>query len=276
MHPGDIDIKSDLELAIQLVELASGVILPHYQSCAIEWKQDGTEVTVADRAAEEVIRNRLATERPEDGVLGEEYGETKPSGDKKRNWIIDPIDGTAAFALGLPNFGTLIALAIDDEPVVGVIHLPALGETTYAAQGLGCWWRPNIESDPRRVQVASRVPLSEASASVGGPKSSDIHTRNGETPYRVRRLVGAVRKFRFVGDCVQHALVARGRLHLAVDTLMSPWDTAALVPCVEEAGGVTATVSGIRERVVFGGSLVTASDPTTLAETIQILSPEGP
>lgn len=268
------DRKDDLELALRLADHAAEAILPKFRRCAVEWKADGTEVTAADRAAEEIIRDLLERERPDDGVLGEEFGErgSKPGND--RRWVLDPIDGTAAFALGLPTFGTLISLLEKDEPVVGVIQLPAMGETTYAATGLGCWWRQAPGEEPERIRVSEPVPLSDAYASTTNPRSSDIICNPGQVPYRLGLLIRSVKKFRFVGDCVQFALVCRGRLNVAFDSVMAPWDIAALVPCVEEAGGVASSLDGSRDRIVFNRSLVTTSDRSLHDEVLRVLNPD--
>ncbi|MEW4567754.1 inositol monophosphatase family protein [Tautonia sp. JC769] len=264
----------DLALALTLAEAATEAILPYYRRCTVEWKPDGTEVTAADRAAEERIRDLLGKERPDDGVLGEEFGEQSGRNGSRRRWIIDPIDGTASFALGLPMFGTLIALVEDENPVVGVIHQPATGETTFAARGFGCWWRPSSVEPPERVRVAPPVPLSEAYASATGPHSSDLQATEGQIPYRLTALIRSARRFRFVGDCIQHALVCRGRLHIAWDSLMNPWDIAALVPCVEEAGGAVAAFDGSRERILSGGNLLSTSDRSLLEEVLRVLTPQ--
>ena len=265
--------RADLDLALGLAELAAAAILPHFRRCAIEWKPDGSEVTAADRDAEALIRRHLAIERPDDGVIGEEFEERPPSEGSDRRWIVDPIDGTSSFVLGLAGFGTLVALLEGGEPTVGVIHLPASGESTYAAVGLGCWYRPGPGLEAERVRVAEGVPLAEASVSTTGPHSSDIWALGGEIPYRLIPLIRSARQFRFVGDCLQHALVCRGRLHAAIDTLMNPWDIAALVPCVEEAGGVVTGLDGRREGIIHAGSLLTSCDSTLHRALLTLLAP---
>lgn len=274
-NPPTSELQSQLEFALELAGLAQQAILPYFHRCTIKRKADGTEVTEADRAAEERMRARIEARHPSHGILGEEFG-TKPStSGTDWMWVLDPLDGTAGFTLGMPNFGTLIALLEGEEPVLGVCHFPALGETVYAAKGLGCWWRPAPAQEPMQVAVADPVPLSEAVVSGGGPHSSDIQCQPGQTPYRLSALIHQARKFRFVLDCQQHALVCRGRLHAAVDTVMAPWDIAALVPCVEEAGGVATTVAGNRQGLVYGGSLLTSCNPALHREVVETLRPSA-
>lgn len=265
--------RPDLVLALSLADAAAEVILPTFRRCAVEWKPDGTEVTAADRAAEQRIREILARERPDDGILGEEFGEQPAREGNPRRWVIDPIDGTAAFALGLPMFGTLVALVEGDEPVVGVIHQPATGESTFAATGLGCWWRLAPGEEPERVRVAEAVPLADAYASTTALHSSDVRPTADQVPYRLSELARSSRRFRFVGDCIQYALVCRGRLHLAWDPVMCSWDVAAIVPCVEEAGGVVSGLDGNRDRILSARSLIASNSLALHEEAIRTLQP---
>jgi histidinol-phosphatase len=182
------------------------------------------------------------------------------------------VDGTASFTLAMPIFGTLVALLEDDEPIVGVIHLPAIGETVYAAKGMGCWFRAD-GIEPTRVQVNRVSSLKEAIASSSGVHSSDVFSNDGERRYGLSRVIRGARKFRFCGDCSQYALLCRGKLHVALDPVMSPWDIAALIPCVEEAGGVATSITGERERVVFSGSLLTTSSPMLHEVVLGLLQP---
>ncbi len=240
-----------LDFALQLAKAAEETILPYYQRCEASLKADGSEVTEADRRAESVIRDLIAERFPTHAVLGEELGGTLIP-DTPQQWIIDPIDGTTWFALGMPLFGTLIAFLEDREPVLGVIHFPVLGETVYAGKGLGCWFKRG-DQPPGRIQVSSGVPLTEAVVSASGVHGSDILRDTHDVAYPLTSVLHQARKFRFCGDCMQHALVCRGNVHAAIDTIMKPWDIAALVPCIEEAGGVATTLTGQREDIV--GSL---------------------
>lgn len=264
-----------LEFARQLAKAAEAVILPHFWEHTVSFKADGSEVTIADQQGEKVMRSLIEDTFPDHDILGEEFGSSaqpQQSSSSRYQWLLDPIDGTAWFTLGLPLFGTLVALLEDGDPIVGVIHFPALGETVYAARGHGCWYETPGES-PVAVRVKPSVGLEEAIASTTGVHSSDIQCKPEDTPYRLTQLINRAKKFRFCSDCNQHALVCRGKLHVAVDTKMNPWDIAALVPCVEEAGGKVTTLQGTRENIVFGDSLLSTCGEPLHSEVLQLLQP---
>ncbi len=266
----DRELSEIVDFAVDLARRAGELVMTHYREVAVEWKPDGSEVTEADRRAEVLIREALERDFPDAAILGEEYGGEKAPcpGDQ---WIVDPIDGTTAFTLGVPLFGTLLALLRDGEPVVGVIHMPALAETLYAATGHGCHWRLGDEA-PVATRCDPVGKLADAFASSCGLHASELEPVPGRPNYRLGPLVAACRKFRVVGDCYQHLLVCRGRLHLAIDAIMEPWDSAALVPCVREAGGVVSGLTGRTENVVFAGSLVSASDAALHSQAIATIN----
>lgn len=265
------DYASLLNSALDLAQTAESEIMPRFRSVTPTRKPDGTEVTEADREAERQMRAQIEDRYPDHAILGEEFGATGPD-DARYRWILDPLDGTAGFTIGVPLFGTLVGLLDDGEPVVGVIHFPAIGETVYAARGNGCWFRAD-NMEPERVRVDPVTDLAAATASTTALHSSDVMATDGETPYRMTALVRRAGTFRFVTDCLQHALVARGRMHVAVDTIVSPWDVAALVPCVREAGGVAEPIDDPAADVVFAGSLITASSPELAATVRTLLHP---
>lgn len=262
-------IQQFLTFARALAIAAEEPILRLYQNCSVGIKEDGTEVTDADRDAERVMREKILSVYPTHDVLGEEYGRSEKSESEFR-WVLDPIDGTASFVLGSPMFGTLVALLQNDEPIVGVIHLPAMRETIYAAKGLGCW-RESGGGSPARVHVAPAVELQDAVISATGVQHTDMMP--GKTAFSLSRVIRGARKFRFVGDCVQYALVCKGTLHAAFDPMMHPWDIAAIVPCIEEAGGVVTSITGCRTGIVFGGSLLASCDPVLHNKLAGLLSP---
>jgi histidinol-phosphatase len=258
-----------LSFALELARVAEAEILPRFRQVSFTLKADGSEVTEADREGERAMRAAIAGRFPEHAVLGEEFGASGPS-DARRRWVLDPVDGTVWFTLGVPTFGTLIGLLEDGEPAVGVIHLPALGETVYAARGQGCWLRRG-GSEPQRLRVRQAAPLGAAFVSACGAHGSDILPEGGSA-FNLTAVIRAARKLRFVGDCLQYALVCQGKLDAAIDTVMHPWDVAALVPCIEEAGGMITDLAGRREGVVFGGSLLATSNRALHGEILALLS----
>lgn len=228
--------------------------LGHWHELRVSHKPDGSEVTNADRAAEQALRRYLEKTWPRDAVLGEEYGgEIARAG---RTWLLDPIDGTASYVLGVPMFGTLVSLAIDGEPVLGFIHLPVLRETTYAARGFGCWLKRDA-ARPRRVRVATPRSLSAAQIGFTSIAQSDLARRPGA--WQLATLARSVGRLRLVGDCVQYTLICRGVLDGGIDFSIKPWDLGSLVPCVLEAGGSVGDLHGKTDRILEWPSLVAAS-----------------
>jgi len=259
-----------LEFALSLADAAESAIMPVFRKCTVSFKSDGTEVTDADKRAEEVMREAIGKRFSKHLVLGEEFGgPQEPT--KESLWVLDPIDGTTSFAAGLPIFGTLIAYLENGEPQVGVIHFPAMGETVYSAKGAGCWMQIRGEAGPQQVRAAQTADIAEAFISAGGVKPSDLQPSQTGLNCKLSSLILKPRKFRFIADCVQHALVAQGRIDAAIDPEMNPWDIAALVPCVEEAGGVVSDLGGIREHLTWQTSLLSSSTPALHAQILRVL-----
>ena len=210
--------------------------MPLYETAlTVELKADRTPVTLADRRAEEAIREFLRRECPAHGVLGEEFGEV--AGDGRHRWILDPIDGTKSFIHHVPLFGTLIALERDGEPVVGVIACHAVGETASAATGEGAW----LNGEPARVSTVAS--LAEATVSMTSPS----RMLSGH-PRTFNALAGRVGLLRAWGDCYGYLMVASGRADAMLDPEMNIWDAAALYPIIREGGGRITTWAG-EERV---------------------------
>jgi histidinol-phosphatase len=216
-------VDADLGFALSLADDADGLTLARFRAAdlRVETKSDLTPVTDADRAVERAIRERVARERPGDGVFGEEEGD---DGGATR-WIVDPIDGTRNFSRGIPVWATLLALERDGELVLGVVSAPALGRRWWAARGGGAF------ANGERVGVSQVRTLADASVSCSEARD-------------LARLEPVVWHARGLGDFWQHVLVAEGSLDAAVDVELALWDRAALEPIVEEAGGRVGFVNG--------------------------------
>ncbi|CAN5115415.1 histidinol-phosphatase [soil metagenome] len=238
----EYSIADDLALALALAGDADLISLDRFQALDLEvtTKPDRTPVTDADQAVERSIRSGIAGARPHDAILGEEYGEQAGDpGSGGRQWIIDPIDGTANFLRGVPIWGTLIALAIDGVPVVGVVSAPALGKRWWGATGHGAFLQPH-GAEPRAIHVSGVTELSDASVSYNNIQGWD---GAGKLDALVA-LQRSVWRARSIGDAWAYMLVAEGALDAAGEWDMKPWDIAALIPIVEEAGGRFTSLSG--------------------------------
>jgi histidinol-phosphatase len=237
-----------------MLRQSDAIVLRFLKASQSMRKSDGSEVTIADRRAERLLRRLLHSMWPHDAIFGEEYGGHIVR--EGRCWLVDPIDGTASYALGMPMFGSLLSLLIDGEPVFGCIHLSALHETTFAAIGHGCW-HSHLEQRARRVHVAAPRPLSQAKVGMTSVKERRWFARPSAT--QITTLARTVGRLRLVGDCVQYALLCRGVLDAAVDPFMKPWDIGAVVPCVLEAGGSISDLHGEAMGLLERTSIVAAS-----------------
>lgn len=264
------ELTDDLAFAQALADLADAISLERYQAqdLVVTTKPDNTPVTDADRAVEVAIREALATHRPTDGVVGEEFGSDQ--GSSGRYWVLDPIDGTKNFMRGVPTWATLIALVEIDKAgkesvVVGIASAPALARRWSAARGLGAKVRFNgagrLDSDgidlgasafnERRLEVSKVSALADASISY-----SDF-VGWGERLVPFQKLLAAAWRTRGIGDFWSHMLVAEGAVDVAIEPSLAVWDMAALDIIVREAGGTFSNTSG--ENGPFGGSGVSTN-----------------
>lgn len=258
-----------LNFARKLGIAAGNPIIEHFKQHQITKKQDGSVVTEADVMAEKLIRMAISRDYPGEAILGEELGGKQVS--KGYQWIVDPLDGTTWFTLGVPIFGTLIALLKDGDPVLGVIHFPMTQETLFAAKNEGCWYQ-TFGYEPQRVRVNPIMDLNQAVVSASGAHSSNLHALPEQTPFNLSQIIKNSATFRFCGDCLQHALVCRGKVHGAIDTIMKPWDSAAIIPCIKEAGGYVSDIKGNTQNLVWEGSLVTSCSKDLHHQIIQTLN----
>jgi histidinol phosphatase-like enzyme (inositol monophosphatase family) len=226
-----IDLEKAAVVAQEAADLARAEIMPRFRSVAVETKGDGTPVTEADRAAERVIRKRLQESFPDYSILGEEYGaEGRSDGPE---WIIDPIDGTLGFSRGIPLFSTLIALAVDGEPVMGLIDLPALDERYVGWKGGGCRRNGTL------TRVTEETDLQRAIISHGDPFCFDDRGERAAFD----RMASEIPLLRGYTDAFGYSLVLGGGVGAMVDMGLRIWDVAPVQILVPEAGGRCVTLS---------------------------------
>ena len=246
-----------MDAAEAVARVAGEVALRHYhRGVTVETKGDGTPVSVADREAEDAARAWLERRFPADGILGEERGDTRPGA--RRRWILDPIDGTKTFVRRVPLWGTLVALAEGEAVLAGAAFFPAVAELVVAGRGEGCRW------NGRTAQVSTVGRLDAAAVLCTDARMGSAVQQRGVAALAERG--GLVRTW---GDCYGYLLVATGRAEVMLDTVMAPWDAAALQPIIEEAGGVFTDWSG--RPTAFGGSTV-ATNAALAAEVRAVLA----
>jgi len=232
----------DLALALRLADAADAITLSRYQAIdlTVTTKPDNTPVTDADKSSEDAIRSLLRAHRPDDGIVGEEFG--SEGSDKERYWVIDPIDGTKNFLRGVPTWATLIGLMErsadgNEKVVVGVVSAPALYRRWYASEGGGAFVVVSTDL-PKRINVSAVSHIEDASISYSdfagwGDRLKPFHSLL-ESAWRTRGL----------GDFWSHMLVAEGALEIAIEPKLALWDMAALDIIVREAGGRFTNLDG--------------------------------
>jgi histidinol phosphatase-like enzyme (inositol monophosphatase family) len=255
------NLSALLAFAQEIAWQAGKITLRYFQTgVAIDRKSDESPVTVADREAEAYLRAAIGAQYPDHAILGEEEG---ASGDADAifRWILDPIDGTKSFIRGVPLYGVMIGLLREDEPVLGVVNVPALGEMVYAAQGQGCYW------NGRPCWVSPVKTLAESL--VVGTTAHGYEQFDKQNAFN--RLIKNAGLFRTWGDCYGYMLVATGRAEVALDPIMSVWDAAALLPILQEAGGSFTDWKG--NPIIDGGEGI-GTNGWVLEEVLALTRPE--
>jgi histidinol-phosphatase len=240
----EYSLADDLSLALALAAEADLVSMARYEALdlVVTTKPDRTPVTDADQAVERLLRERIEAARPNDTILGEEYGGNREAG---RQWILDPIDGTANFLRGVPVWGTLIALAVDGVPQVGVVSSPALGHRWWAAKGHGAFTAPTRHEDAgvmaKPIHVSAVADLDGASLSYNSLGGWDGEGRIDQ----VIDLSRSVWRSRAYGEMWSYMLLAEGAVDIVGEFDLKPYDMAALIPIIEEAGGRFTSATGV-------------------------------
>jgi histidinol-phosphatase len=261
--PLDSQFQAFLATAHALADRAGAVILPHFRTAfAIDHKGGDffDPVTAADRAAESVIREALAGAYPAHGIIGEEFGSTRS--DAEYCWVIDPIDGTRSFILGLPLWGTLIGLMRGGVPLLGMMDQPFTGERFFSGES-EAFFRHNGATLKMRARACPT--LGEALLATTTPEYF-----TGEDAQRFEALSRAVRLRRYGGDCYNYCMLALGQIDLVVEAGLNPYDIIPLIPIVERAGGVVTAWNG--EDARSGGRIIAAGDPRLHEAAVKMLS----
>ncbi len=260
---------SDLvSFAHQLGDASATTILPYFRSdLAVDVKGASgaafDPVTDGDRAAEGVIRGLIGRTYPDHAILGEE--QAAKDTDSPYRWVIDPIDGTRAFILGLPTWGTLIGLEIDAKPAIGLMNQPFTGDRFWT-DGEASFFRNGDSNNIRRIQTRASVTLADAQMASTSPATFTT----GAEPAVYEAITQSVRSCRLGTDCYGYALLAAGLIDLVVEAGLQPYDIVALIPIVERAGGIVTAWDGGDAR--HGGRIVAAANPALHSEALKIIT----
>lgn len=261
----DVPYAVLLETAHKLGDVSGAAILPHFRRTLKVHNKAGAgqfdPVTAADRAAERAIAKALSAAWPDHGIEGEEYG--IKHGASPYRWVIDPIDGTRAFILGLPLWGTLIGLVHGDTPVLGMMDQPYTGERFWS--GTKSAVMRGADGRERRVKTRSCAALSDAMFSTTHPEIF----KPGKQTTGFNAIRKAVRSTRYGGDCYAYCMLACGHIDLIVEAGLKPYDIAALIPIIEKAGGRCSAWDG--GSAAKGGQVVAAGDPRVHDAAVRIL-----
>ncbi|MDX5361457.1 MAG: histidinol-phosphatase [Alphaproteobacteria bacterium] len=255
-----------LAFADRLADAAQVATLAHFrQQLRTDDKGDGDTgfdpVTAADREAEAAMRRLIEETYPDHGILGEEHG-AKPARGPWR-WVLDPIDGTKAYIMGLPTWGTLIALEHEGEPVLGLMDQPYVGERFRAANGRG-----EVIRAGRSTPLASRR-CTGLGAAILATTHPDIFAQGREAE-AFGRVSRAARMTRFGCDCYNYAMIATGGVDLVIEAALKPMDISPLVPIIRAAGGIVTDWSG--GPAATGGQVIAAGDARVHAAALDLLN----
>jgi inositol-phosphate phosphatase / L-galactose 1-phosphate phosphatase / histidinol-phosphatase len=254
-----VELDRFLALAIDLADAAGAAIRPYFrQPLAVDDKPDRSPVTAADRAAEMVMRQLIARRFPTHGIIGEEYGREREEAEFV--WVLDPIDGTKSFISGLPLFGTLIALAHQGRPILGIIDQPISRERWIGASG----HPTTVNGVPIRCR-----PCASLRAATVFSTSPDMF--KGGDAAAFARVAGSAKLVRFGADCYAYGLLAYGFIDLVIEASLKPYDFSAMLPIAEGAGGVASDWRGMPLTLASDGRVLVAGDRRTHREALALL-----
>lgn len=262
----DPSLTELMAFAHDLADAAGRSTLPHFRRRLVVDNKAGPggydPVTAADKAAERIIRKLVRSRYPDHGFEGEEFGHDRP--DAAWRWVVDPIDGTRSFVLGMPVWGTLIGLTRDGAPQLGLMDQPYTQERFWSA-GRSAMMRA-ADGRQRRLKTRQGVSLADAMMMTTHPDLFDP----GEEASAFARIKSKVRACRYGGDCYAYCLLAAGHVDVIVEAGLKPYDIMALIPIIEQAGGVVSTWTG--DSAARGGRIVASGDAKLHAAALKVLA----
>ncbi|ALG66687.1 histidinol-phosphatase [Beggiatoa leptomitoformis] len=253
-------INAQLFDFINQMATVSGTIIKSYfrTHLTVDDKPDTSPVTLADRAVEQALREMIEKAYPNDGIYGEEFG--VKNREAAFTWVIDPIDGTKSFITGKPLFGTLIALAYEGKPILGLLDQPILRERWIGGAGLPT----TLNGHPVHVRACADVKKAALYATTPAMFEGEDFTSFGRVRESVKMTV-------YGGDCYAYALLATGFVDLVVESSLKPYDYCALAPIVENAGGVMTDWQGQALSLESDGRVIAAGDEYTHKQALALL-----
>jgi histidinol phosphatase-like enzyme (inositol monophosphatase family) len=251
------DLDEIIKFCRRLLVISGKIISSHYRKdLKVEDKHDHSPVTIADKNAEKSMRHLIRKRYPEDGILGEEFGHFQAEADYQ--WVLDPIDGTKTYICGVPLFGTLIALLYKSKPIVGVMHLPILKE-----QLIGTPSQTFLNN--KKVEMRECPKMSDAVLLT----TDHLQISQFQDGKKFEQLIKKVKLYRTWGDCFGYYLLASGFADIMVDPVMKLWDSAAIIPIIQGAGGIVSDYQG--NDLVKGNSLI-AAHPSLHEQIVSLLN----
>ena len=252
-----MELKEIREFIRLLIRKSSKIIKSYFRiPIQVEEKSDQSPVTIADKKAEEIMRELIMHYFPDHGIHGEEFGQYQPQADFQ--WILDPIDGTKSFICGVPTFGTLIALTKNNHPIIGAMNLPIMNEL--------------LISDNKKTELNGEIVHFRECSELGSAvllttDHLDIYRyQNGD---KFEKLLQQIKLYRTWGDCFGYYLLATGYADIMIDPIMSVWDIMALIPIINGAGGIITDYQGGDS---INGNSIIAANRTLHAKIISILN----
>ncbi len=257
------EIESLTSFALELAQASSIETLRHFRTEMIVETKDGADwdpVTIADRAAERSMRTLIESRFPDHGILGEEFGSTESASDY--TWILDPIDGTRAFVVGMPTWATLIGLYYKGQPLLGVMSQPYVDDT-FVGNPHGAWKIHNDE----KTRISTSKTLKLRDARIGTTTPHRYHDTDATNFEQLRHTATLMR---YGGDAYFFCLLAEGWLDIAMDPGLQAYDIAALIPIIRGAGGRVETWDGT--NVAQGGNVIAAASDQLMTEALRIMT----